>query len=332
MNIEILSEQTQLIRGAAIEVRIRIRFDKPTRVRGIRAEFYGAEKTKADYTVTTTDSKGKTRTETRTAIQHVDIVCEKFLLHGEERKGFFSRIGDSVATLFGGGSHEVMGPGGKEFVPRLTVPEDAPHSFKGKKCEVFYRLSVDVDLPIKMDKSESKDFDVAPVATVNDSAPVISVFPDESGRSIWDKTFGRDVKLNLAIDRGTLCAGEKARAMLTIESPEPLKIDEMAISLVGLESTVADGHNDTGSHMHPLGNIDSPRLISSDSAHEFDIVIPEVAGPHTVVGTHFEVAWSIEVRLKIPWAKDPKIRVPVRIVPSANFGSEPGPQTGVLKG
>jgi hypothetical protein len=298
-------------------VKVLVRFDKPTKVRGIHALFHGAERTEATYTVTTTDSKGRSKTETRTAVEHVDIVREEFLLFGAERKGFFSRLGDSMATWVGGGSHEVIQPGEQEFTLELGIPEHAPASFKGKKCEVFYRLKVSVDLPIKYDWSQSRDFEVAPKRIdFRDTAPIHVVFPDESGRSFWDKTIGKDVKLNVAVDRDTLSVGEQALAMLTVESPEPLKVDKMEISLVGKESCEAHGHTDSHAHNHPLGQIDSPQVISSQSVHEFEIVVPQLEVPHTQSGEKFSVDWTIEVRLYIPWAKDPTIKVPVTILPA----------------
>ena len=94
------------------------------------------------------------------------------------------------------------------------------------------------------------------------------------------------------------------------------KVDKMEISLVGRESSEAHGHTDGHSHKHSLGQIDSPNVISSQSVHEFEIVVPELDGPHTQSGTKFSVDWTIEVRLYIPWAKDPTIRVPVTILPA----------------
>ncbi len=48
--IQIASDQTQLARGNELPVRVLVQFEKTTKVRGIRAHFHGAEKTKADYT------------------------------------------------------------------------------------------------------------------------------------------------------------------------------------------------------------------------------------------------------------------------------------------
>ena len=321
-NIQILSQWKQLSRGGEMPVRVLVNFERPTKVRGIRAEFYGAEKTEATYTVTTTDGKGKSKTETRTATEYVDIVKEDFLLFGQERKGFFARLWDSLTTWFGGGSHQVVDPGEHEYLINVKIPPQAPASFKGKKCEVFYRLTVHVDLPIKIDWSQSQDFEVVPdKIAFAETAPVHVVFPDASGRSFWDKAFGKDVKLNLAVDRDTLAIGEQALAMLTVESPEPLKVNKMEIHLVGTESTTAQGHTDSHAHTHQLGQIDSPNVISNESVHEFEILVPEIDAPHSQTGNNFEVNWTVEVRLSVPWAKDPVIRVPIRLVPKSEIAT-----------
>ena len=320
--IKILGDPVQLERGKEAPVRILIQFDKPTKVRGIRCRFHGAEKTTATYTTTTVDAKGQSQTQTHTATEYVDIVQEEFLLQGDERMGFFSRIGDSMATWVGGGSHELIDAGEHEFSVNLKIPTDAPGSFEGKKCAVFYKIDVSVDLPIKVDWSESQSFDLPPIpVTYKEINPVHVVFPDSSGRSFWDKTFGKDVKLNLALDRDVLSIGEQALAMLTVESPEPLKVNDIEISVVGKESSEAQGHTDGHHYKHSLGQVDSPNLISTESAHEFEIVVPEVTDPLTQSGTKFNVSWSVDVRLKISWAKDPVISVPVKLVPKRGAAS-----------
>ncbi len=307
---------TRLGRGQANPVKIIVDFDKPTRVRGIHATFHAAEKTVANYTVTTTDAKGKTRVETRTAVEYSNIVKETFLLFGNARKGFFSRLLDSLLTWIGRGQHEVVQPGHREFEVNLKIPDQAPASFEGGKCQVFYVLTVQVDLPIKIDWSGKHQFAVGPMGTaLDDINPVHVVFPDESGRSFWDRKMGKDVTLNLALDRDTLSAGEKALAMLTVETPEPLKIDEISVFLVGVESTTAQGHKDSHGHNHPLDDIDSPNVITNESVHEFDVQIPDIEGPYTQTGQNFDVRWFVKVRLKVPWAKDPIIRLPIKLLP-----------------
>ncbi len=314
--IQIIPANPSLARDSDNPVQIVVSFDRPTKVRGIRAQFLAAEKTEATYTVTTTDSKGRSRTQTRTAVEHVEIAKESFLLYGSERLGFFSRIFDSLKTWFGGGKHELVGPGDQEYSLKLQIPADAPYSFKGKKCEVFYRLTVSVDLPIKVDLSSSYSFGVDPVPIPFAQTKAVHVaFPDESGRSFWDRTFGKDVTLNLAVDRDILISGERALGMLTVESPAPLEISKIDVSLVGTENTNANGHTDSYRHVYSLGEVDSPKVISSESIREFEVLTPHIEGPFSQVGTKYEINWAVEARIHIPWAKDPTIRIPVKLLP-----------------
>ncbi|MDA7928855.1 hypothetical protein N9B54_02735 [Mariniblastus sp.] len=307
-------ESTELIRGQEVPIKIVIDLDKPTKVRGIHASFHAAEKTKATYRVTTSNGK-ETRTETRTATEYHDIVKESFLLFGSKRMGFFARLSDSLKTWFGGGTHEVMEPGPQEFSLNLKIPEDAPASFLGEKCEVFYRLNVQVDLPIRLNWSKNQSLEVGAKQLPQDIAPVHAVFPDELGRSFWDRTFGKNVILNLAIDRDIHSVGETSMAMLTVETPEPLQLTEISADLVGTESVTANGHTDSYGHRYPLQEIDSPNVISEESVHEFDIQIPEIDAPFTHSGKNFAVKWQIEVQLEVPWAKNPIISLPIILIP-----------------
>ena len=315
-NIRFDIKDLRLEASEKVVVPVVVRFDKPTKVRGIHAEFFGAEKTQAVYTKTTTDSKGRVKTETHTATEYDEIVKEEFLLMGEERKGFFSRLGDSAATWVGGGSHEIVEAGEHKFPVTIQLPPKARASFKGKKCEVFYRLKVAVDLPIRIDWSEETFFEVVGIPVSPKAInPVHVVFPDENGRSFWDGVFGKDVTLNLALDRDTLSPGDTALAMLTVETPKPLNVSKIDVNIVGLETTEAHGHHDRYQHRFPVGEVSSPNVIANESVHEFEVVVPEIEGPYSQAGQKFDVSWSVQVQLKVPWAKDPLIEVPIKLIP-----------------
>jgi hypothetical protein len=313
--IEIVLPGQFLKRGESNRINIAITFPSPTKVRGIRAEFAGIEKTSADYTTTETDSDGKSRTVTRTATEYVEIVKEEFLLMGEPRKGFFGRIGDSMKTVVGGGEHEEVAPGEMTFEVDVFIPKDALASFKGKKSEVSYSMSVSVDIPIKVDWHKKQELTLQPEPVdFSQTNPVHIVFPDDTGRSFWNKKFGKDVRINLAVDRDLLTIGEQALAMLTVETPEPLKVKKIEVALVATESTSAQGHNDLYHHRIEMSNLDSPGLITNETVEEFEIVVPESEAPFTQQGTNFNVAWVVEIRLHIPWAADPIVSAPIKVM------------------
>ena len=316
--IEIALADQVLKRGQSNRINISIKFSKPTKVRGIRAEFKGFEKTSAEYTTTNIDSKGNSKTVTHTATEYVEIAKQEFLLMGGPRKGFFGRIGDSMKTAVGGGDHEEVGPVEQTFEVDVLIPEDAPASFKGKKCEVVYSISVSVDIPIKVDWHEKLSMEL-PAEPVNfaETIPVHVVFPDDTGRSFWNKTFGKDVRINLAVDRDTLTIGEQALAMLTVETPEPLKVKKIDVAVVGTESTSAQSYKDSYQHRISICEVDTPGLITNETAQEFEIVIPDSEAPLSQQGTNFNVAWAVELRLHIPWASDPIVSAPIRLLPAS---------------
>ena len=303
----------QLYRAEKAKVEIVVNFDRPTKVRCIHATFIGREKADANYTETKRDSDGKRRTVTKTATEYVEIVNEQFLLMGEEPGGFFGNVSDSFRTMFGSGSAQLIEPGVHKFAIDVMVPEGAPPTMKGKNCEVTYEVHVSVDIPIKFDWRSSKSVLVARLPVdFSDTLPLHVILPaDDEGRSFFDKMFGKDVTLNLAVDRDHICVGEGASAMLTVDTPEPLKLKKIECALVGREKTHARGHSDSASHRIHIGEIDSPNIISGKSVHKFEIDVTEFEGPYSQIGTNFSLTWHVEVRLYVPWAKDPTILAPI---------------------
>ena len=196
------------------------------------------------------------------------------------------------------------------------VPEDAPPSLSGKNCDVTYEVQVSVDIPIKFNWKSSKRIHVARLPVdFSDTLPIHVKFPDDKGRSFWDKTFGKNVTLNLAVDRDVICAGESAMAMLTIETPEPFRVKKIECALNGKEKTNAKGHSDSANHRIQIGQVDSPKIISGESVHEFEIDVKNFHGPFSQIGTKFSIKWHVEVRLDVPWAKDPIISAPIELHP-----------------
>src|SRR5262245_47347385 len=124
--IQIQSPAGELVRGQPLRVPLRLNLETRPKVRGIPARVPRAEATKRDSTTPSTDAKGNTTTHHHTAVELVDVVDQKHLLRGSEPQGAFRNIGDAVATMFGGGRHEVLEAGAYDFQVEVTVPDDAP--------------------------------------------------------------------------------------------------------------------------------------------------------------------------------------------------------------
>ena len=310
--IEIVPSSAVLPRGKIVPVQIRVHFAKPTRIRGIKARFHGAERTEADYTTTTTDSKGNTTTHHHTAVQYIDIVEQVINLHGEPVVGFFKLLADALASLFGAGSGTTVPAGSQEFEIEVVVPSDAPASFQGKKCSVIYQLQVQVDIPLWPDRKQTFDFTVLPLPQpAAKSRPVLNSYPDPvAGRGFWDRTFGKDVKLDVALDRDCVQTGEEVAGMVSLTTIDPLKLNRIAVSMSGVEYSEADGHSDSHRYTIPVCEIPTPAIITNEFTQEFSFAPPGDV-PGTTFGAKFRIEWAVEVRLDVSWAKDTVISIPV---------------------
>ena len=189
--IEFIYNTDTVERGTKHPVVVRINLDRPTKVRGIHARFYAAERTKATYTETYRDSKGRTKTRTRTAVEDHPIADQYFHLFGDPKPSFFEVVGDALASLVGGSDHETLQPGSYDYPIQFEIPEYAPASFKGKKCEAFYALDVRIDIPVWSDPKQDHQFEIVRLpAYATKTAPVVVRHPDpENGRGFWERSF-----------------------------------------------------------------------------------------------------------------------------------------------
>ena len=209
-----------------------------------------------------------------------------------------------------------MLPAGEHvFDVTLSIPADAPATLKGTHCRVVYELVAHVDIPLGFDKKEKCDFRLtASDKKLTEAEPAHVVYPDDEGRSFWQRTFGKDVTLNLAVDRNLMRAGDLVNGMLTIDTAEPLKLNGIHLSLVADENCMAQGHSSSAQHRIKLDEIDAPHVIGLKNTSEFSFTVPEFKEPVTAQGNNFAIAWHVEVRLDIPWATDAIIRLPITLV------------------
>jgi hypothetical protein len=315
--ISVHGTEDTLTPGKTFETTVRIELDEPTRVRGIKARFYGAERTEASYTTTSVDSKGRMKTNHHTAVDYVPIVEENFVLHGAPSTGFVSGIGDAVSTMFGGGQSETMDAGSYDFTVSFAIPKDAPPSLEGKKCSVFYRLEIQIDVPIWPDPKLDYAFELLRLPTpLEETSAAYAKHPNsEKGRGFWDKTLGKDIEVEVAIDSDVLVAGQESQAMVAIKANEPFKLDQISLAMIGLEKSRAGGHNDSYSHVRPLHEVEINKSILTELNREFAFTAT-TDGPYTTTGQNFSVDWFVEVRLDVPWANNPYVRIPIRYVES----------------
>jgi len=313
--IRIQPPAEEILRGEPMTVSVTVVLDRRLKVRGIHAKFHGAEETKAVYTTTSTDSKGRVTTQTHTAVEHVDITTQAHLLSGNERLGFLGNLSDAMATIFGGGRHETMQPGEYSFDIEVWIPADAPPTHVGKKTRVFYELSVQVDVPLAFDLKATQSFDVVPLSTpAADTTPVRTRYPDDAGRGLFDSLFGPDVRIEMALVADKFRPGESIEGIFRVETDTPLNCRSIRARLVGIENSEAQGHTDRCVHQCDAIEVATPGVFDGSYKQEFSL-LAETEGPLTAKGKLFSIEWFVQVELDVPWAKDPKIRAPVVLLP-----------------
>lgn len=312
-SVVIDAPEVVLVRGQSVRVPIVLQVERTLKIRGITARFHGAEETKATYTTTSSNGKGGTTTTTHTAVELMNIVEQSYLLAGSERKGCLFNVGDALATLFGGGQHEVLEPGRYEYEVMIAVPSGAPPTHQGDRSRVFYELSVRVDVPLARDLQETCSFEVFPAVTAEPTAEPVRVrFPDDEGRGFWDRMLEPNVSVELALGADRVYVGETIEGMLLIETPEPLLLKRVAIRLTAKESSKAHGHTDSHAYKGSQITLAAPGTVDDRYAERFSLVV-QPDGPVSANGKLFAIEWFVEAELDVPWAKDPRIRAPVHL-------------------
>ena len=282
MSVEInVSVKSEVVPpGSEVPVDIEVVFAQPTRVRGIHANFRGFERTEADYTETERDSDGKTKTVTKTAVEFVDVIRQDFVLAGQERLGCVGGLVDAIKTLWGGGIAKTF-KGIEKYSLLLNIPETAPGSFEGKNCRVAYELVVSIDVPAGWDKSVTKRITVVPMVDTKKSEATFVRSEDQAeNRSLWERMFGKEIDMQMAIDRDCVSPGDSVGCLVVIDPAEPFKVKRMTLGLLGLETSEARGHTETSRIWLPLEELEVPRgSIDFKWSHEFQFTVPDQPHP-----------------------------------------------------
>jgi len=311
-NLRIAPASDVLVPGQVTRVPIVLNLEEPVKVRGLHATLHGAEESQATYSSYNPATKS---TQVHTAIEHVDIVKREFLLSGNERKGFVGNLADGFATLLGGGDHDILEPGEYAFEVEVLLPSDARPSFAGKKCRVFYALSAQLDIPLARDVKAQHAFEVVEGRDVVQASPtpVRTRYPEDQETGLMDAWFAPDVRVELALPCQAYQEGDTLQGTFTVEAPEPLVYDAINARLISVETTTAHGHADSFSHSGNSNVVTSSGVIDNSYTQRFSLPV-SLPGPKQGVGDRFQIECFLQIELDVPWAKDPKIRVPITVL------------------
>ena len=163
----------------------------------------------------------------------------------------------------------------------------------------------------------AQSFPVEPLpATSYETAPVRTRYPDDAGRGLFDSLVSPDASLEMALAADKYRPDELIEGIFTVETQKSINCRRILVQLVGIESSEAHGHRDTHVHLGAPHDLGSPGTVTGNYTQEFSLPA-ETTAPLTARGKLFSIAWFVQIQLDVPWAKDPKIRVPIELLPRA---------------
>ena len=98
---------------------------------------------------------------------------------------------------------------------------------------MFYELTCFVDIPFGRDMKTVQSFRIAPLPEEHSTSPVRVRYPDDKGRGFWDKFFGPDVRVELALARDIISQGESVDGIFQVETEQSVKVRAILARLVG---------------------------------------------------------------------------------------------------
>ncbi|MBW3598266.1 MAG: arrestin C-terminal domain-containing protein, partial [Planctomycetes bacterium] len=138
-------------------------------------------------------------------------------------------------------------------------------------------------------------------------------YPEDQGKGLLDAWFGPDVRVEAALPQSVFRPGDVIDGVFRVDAPQPLECRKIIARLLGVERTEAGGHKDTHSHQGSPTVLATPGGI--ERSHKQDFQIPALLeGPATSQGKLFTIDWYVQLELDVPWAKDPKVRIPITLL------------------
>ena len=123
-----------------------------------------------------------------------------------------------------------------------------------------------------------------------------------------------NVRIKMALAADTFRPGELIEGIFCIQTDTPLNCRTIRVRFIGIENSEADGHTDRHVHQCDPIQVATPGVFDGSFKQEFSLPA-ETEGPPTAKGRLFSIDWYVQVELDVLWAKDPKIRAPVVLLP-----------------
>ncbi len=275
LRLELASDR--LLPGRLVDGTFRITATRGGAVRGARVTLVGTETWR--YDVTTTDSKGHSRTETRTGRKDLPSV--------------------PIAVL----GPVAMAAGETRDVPfQLPVPGLGPATFEGTELRVDWEISANLDvagfdpgvaLPVVL---------LQPTALLRAGVVTVAQFalyPAADGA-------GDGISGSIWLDPSPLCVGALFKGRLDLEMPAARKVQEVRLELrVNAKATVGGGRSETitlwSAQLAGAGEFGGGAKSFTFESELPDQWLPTVETPHGRSDAEFHVV------IAVAWARDPHL-------------------------
>lgn len=275
---EVELERGNLLPGQLARGVVRVRAQRAIEARGLRAELIGTEQWQ--YTRTTTDGQGHTRTETvtrREELRRVPVLLEGAL------------------TLSAGEA--------REWSLELPVPPLGPATLDATVAAMAWELELKLDVPNGMDSGLAVDVRVLqPTALLRAGVVRVEQF---ALHETADSAAG-EVRASLELDPMPLCVGAPFAGRLTIETGGPMELQEVRLELrVKVQATVSSGRDETITawvgRLAGAGTFGGGTQVLALNGELPQRDLPTVELPHGRTDAEFHVI------LARAWARDPHL-------------------------
>ena len=270
-------ERQDLLPGRLVKGVARLLAAKDNEIRGARVTLVGVETWR--YDVTTTDSQGHMRTETRTANEDLPHVPIELL----------------GPTSFGAGEL-------REFPFEVPVPGLGPATFEGTELKVEWTLRLNLDVPMFDPSVELPVHLLQPTSLLRAGVVDIgqfALFPEASVEA-------DGLRGDLWLEPVPLCVGAPFKGRLTLESGRERAVQEVRLELrVTARSTVSGGREETITLW--AGRLAGEGGFGGGAApYEFEGDVPERWLP-TVQTEHGRADAAFHVVIAVAMARDPHL-------------------------
>lgn len=204
----------------------------------------------------------------------------------------------------------------KEFRFRFEIPENAPPSYRGRRCTSEYIATVRASIPWWPDARAAFDVFVSLPAGESITAEPSLFSSDPAGPTAREPHVEGSLA-SAVIDPGGVVEG--ALALNNVEWNAYTSID---VGLVGIEQVSFKGQTSSKTEALRYGleiPIESPK---DGESIPFSFRVPSTLPP-SHGSLIWNLSWAFEVRVRVKWRSDVWFRVPVTVVPAAT--SHDGP-------